>query len=348
MINFKSTFLSPSASIRDTMKCIDKNAFQIAIVVNNEHHLLGIVTDGDIRRGIIRGVSLEDPVEDVMNISPKVTVEGEDLIVLRRRMEKLNIHHLIKVDENNKVIDLILHDDLVKVVRHDNWVVIMAGGLGSRLHPLTVDTPKPMLKIGDKPILETIIDGFILSGYRNFYISINYKGEMVEEYFKDGSKWDINIKYIYENKPLKTAGALSILPEIPTEDIIVINGDILTKLNFSKLLKFHKSEDSFATMCVRKHRIVVPFGVIETEESSISSITEKPTYDFMVNAGIYVISPDTLKFLKKGEPLDMPDLFRFLNDNAKKTVAFPLSDYWIDVGSHQDFEKAQTEFGQKM
>jgi NDP-sugar pyrophosphorylase family protein len=220
----------------------------------------------------------------------------------------------------------------------------MAGGLGSRLGTLTADRPKPMLPLGNKPILETILQNFLDFGFRNFYVSVNYKAEMIQSYFGDGSKWGANIRYLKEAEALGTAGAVGLLPEPPQKPMIVMNGDVLTKINFLQLLDFHAEHEAHATMAVREYDFQVPYGVVKVEQEAIHSIDEKPIQKFFVNGGIYVLEPSVQKMIPRGERLDMPELFRTLHQAGKKTVAFPIREYWLDIGRIDDFERAKGEF----
>jgi NDP-sugar pyrophosphorylase family protein len=220
----------------------------------------------------------------------------------------------------------------------------MAGGLGTRLRPLTDDIPKPLLKVGNKPILETIIRNFAEHGFVNITISLNYKGDMIKDYFGDGSDFGVNIDYVEENKRLGTAGALSLLKENPHEPFFVMNGDLLTDVNFSHLLDFHSFGNSTATMCVREYEYQVPYGVIQTKDSDITSIVEKPIQKFFVNAGIYVLSPSVFNDIPENEFFDMPTLFNILIEKQKKVSSFPIHEYWLDIGRMSDFEQAQSEY----
>lgn len=220
----------------------------------------------------------------------------------------------------------------------------MAGGLGTRLRPLTQDIPKPLLKVGNKPILETIIKNFANHGFVNITISLNYKGEMIKDYFGDGSNFGVNIDYVEENMRLGTAGALSLIENKPNEAFFVMNADLLTDVNFSHLLDFHSFSNSDATMCVREYEYQVPYGVIEVEESNVTSIVEKPIQKFFVNAGIYVLSPKVFDYIPKNEFYDMPTLFNTFIEKEKRVISFPIHEYWLDIGRMSDFEQAQSEY----
>ena len=219
----------------------------------------------------------------------------------------------------------------------------MAGGFGTRLRPLTNSIPKVMLKVGARPILEIILLGFIEHGFVNFYISVYYLSDQIKEHFGDGSRWGVNINYIEELEPLGTCGALSLLPDTINEPIMIMNGDLLTNINFSSLLNFHKNHCSIATMCVREYTIEVPYGVVESSDSRITSIVEKPRQHYFVNAGVYVLAPEVFKNIPKSLKKDMPDLFNELIANKDNVFMFPLHEYWLDIGRLGDFEKAQQD-----
>jgi dTDP-glucose pyrophosphorylase len=346
MRNWKELLVSPSTSIIETMKNIDKTAAQIALVVDDDFRLLGTVTDGDIRRGILRGISLDDQVLKVMNKNPITMKKGASKQEIKRVFQEKKLRQLPILNQNNQVLDVIFSDVLFDSVSFDNWVVLMAGGLGTRLRPLTENIPKPMLTVGTKPILQTILESFIEHGFHQFYFSVNYKREIIKEYFGDGLKWGVSIQYLDEDQRLGTAGALSLFIEKPTKPIIVMNGDILTKINFQQLLQFHEENDSVATMCVREYQHQVPYGVVRTEGTRLCSIEEKPIERYFVNAGIYVLNPEVLELIPKNTYFDMPSLFELLIKLQKKTNVFPIREYWLDIGRIPDFEKANLEFSE--
>jgi NDP-sugar pyrophosphorylase family protein len=220
----------------------------------------------------------------------------------------------------------------------------MAGGLGERLKPLTNETPKPLIRIGDKPILETVLTGFIKAGFSRFFISVNYKAEMIQDFFRDGSKWGVEISYLHEKKRLGTAGALSLLPQRPDRPFFVMNGDLLTTVNFEHMLKYHSEHQAFSTVCVREHSVTVPFGVVELDDHRLISIREKPTHKYFVNAGVYLLDPGVLDFIDGNEAVDMPMLIERTIAKDKTSVVFPLREYWIDVGRVDDLQRASEEF----
>ncbi|MDZ4153191.1 nucleotidyltransferase family protein, partial [Methylicorpusculum sp.] len=330
MSNWKDILLLPGVSIREAIFTLDKSALQIVLIVDEKQHLLGTITDGDIRRGILRGMSLDDSVKLIMNISPTVAQVDESREGVLALMRKKHLLHIPIVDESGCVVSLETLHELIQSRNRNNWVVLMAGGLGSRLHPLTEDCPKPMLNVGNKPLLETILENFIEYGFSKFYISVNYMADIVKSHFEDGKKWGIEIQYLEETQKLGTAGALSLLPRKPSEPIFVMNGDILTKVNFSQLLDFHANHIAQATMCVREYDYQVPYGVVTIDNHRVTQIEEKPIQRFFVNAGIYVIEPEMLGLIPSNTYFDMPNLFDQLITSNKETAAFPIREYWLD------------------
>jgi dTDP-glucose pyrophosphorylase len=342
--NFENILISPDVKIRDALKVIDKEAMHAALVVLECNKLIGLVTDGDIRRGLINGIGLDDSVTEIMNTSPISAISSMSNEDLKIMMQKKKILLLPIVDENGRLINVKTLHETLEVEKRDNPVFLMAGGFGTRLRPLTDNCPKPMLKVGGKPMLETLINHFKSHGFYKFYISTHYLPEVIMDYFGDGSKHGIEITYVYEDAPLGTGGALSLLPvSLPKLPLIMINGDILTNVDFSKVLSFHNEKKADATMCVRDYEIKVPFGVIEGKGNEISNIVEKPTYRYFVNAGIYVISNNVIESLSSNEYLDMPTLFEDLRASDNKVLKFPIHEYWLDVGRHDDFKRAQID-----
>ena len=343
MNRWKDVLISQDTTILKAIEIIDASSLQIALVVNETGQLLGTVTDGDVRRAILRGTTLDMPVQDIMFRSPTVAGCHETRDVIVARMKTKQLRQIPLVDQNGRVIGLDIWDELVVVPERDNIVVLMAGGLGTRLGELTKDCPKPLLRVGDKPVLETILENCREYGFSRFYISVNYKASMVKEYFGDGSRWGIDIRYLEENKRLGTAGALGLLTEIPTLPLLVMNADVLTKVNLKHLMEFHEELQSVATMCIREYEFQVPFGVVQVDNHRLKNILEKPIHRVFVNAGIYVLNPETIA-LVPNDYFDMPSLFEALLQNQKETAAFPVREYWLDIGRMDDFVRANGEY----
>ncbi len=335
--------VSEETSIIETIRVIGDGSLQLALVCR-DGRLLGTATDGDIRRAILASVPLDAPISSVMNRSPITAPIGTSNLSALNLMRRHSIHQLPIVDAEGRVVDVKLIDDLALAKHSDHWVVLMAGGLGSRLKPLTDEIPKPLIRVGDRPILETVLSGFVKAGFGKFFISVNYKADMIREYFGDGSNWGVEISYLQENARLGTAGALSLLPERPNEPFFVMNGDLLTTVNFEQMLKYHREHQAFSTVCVREHSVTVPFGVVDFDDHRLLGIREKPTQKFFVNAGVYLLDPSVLDHLDGNEAVDMPTLIERTVIAGKPSVVFPLREYWIDVGRLDDLQRASDEF----
>ncbi len=344
MKNWKDTVVGPEATILNAVEVMDKIGLQIAIVVDGDFKLLGVITDGDLRRGILKGYTLDKPAKLIMNPNPRSVSINETKEAILQKMTSLSIQHIPVLDEQGRIVKLEILEELVQVPTKPNDVVLIAGGLGTRLRPLTENFPKPLLKVGSKPILETIIDNFSEYGFRNFHLSVNYKSDLIEEHFGDGSKWGVKIKYVHEDKKMGTAGALGLLSERPKASFFVMNADLLTKVNFQQLLDFHKENGAIATMCVRQYDYQVPYGVVSIDGHKFMSIVEKPVQYFFINAGIYILEPEALDFVPKNEYLDMPTLFDKLTQDGRHTIVFPIREYWLDIGQKNDYDRANDEF----
>ncbi|MEQ8352753.1 MAG: nucleotidyltransferase family protein [Leptospiraceae bacterium] len=345
MKNWKDILLRKEDSLVDAIQKIDASGAQIAIIADEQGKLEGVLTDGDVRRSILKGYDLKVLVKDVMNRNPRTVLASTPSSEILHIMRKNTYHQIPLVDEEGRVAGLITLDELIGATDRPNRVVLMAGGQGKRLHPLTIDTPKPLLQVGGRPILESIVQRFADQGFVHFFISVNYKAEMICDYFGNGERWGVNIQYIHEDKSLGTAGALSLIEEQLEDPIIVMNGDLLTHVNFNFMLKFHLETDSVATMAVREYDFEVPYGVVSVENQRIREIEEKPIHRFFVNAGIYVLSPEALSYLPQNQHLNMTTLFDTLVAQDRIASAYPLREYWLDIGRMSDYEKAKNEYG---
>ncbi len=346
MKDWKKAVLRDSATMRDAMEAIDRGALQIVVIVDEKYRLAGTVTDGDIRRGILKGLPFTASVRQIMRCKPKSAKVDQTRGDILGLMKQKKIRQIPVLDNGGKVVGIEVLDELLTPPSRENWVVLMAGGLGARLRPLTDAVPKPMIPIGQKPILETILENFIEYGFKNFFLSVHYKDHVIRNYFGDGKRWGVKIRYLAEDERRGTAGALSLLPGKPSEPVFVMNGDLLTKINFSQLLNFHQEHKLSATMCVREYDFQVPYGVLTLEGHCIKSIEEKPTQNFFVNAGIYVLEPQALKTIPKGKFYDMPQLFKDIMARGDATAAFPVREYWIDIGHMRDLIRANGDLGE--
>lgn len=341
---WKDVVIGPATPIVQAIEIIDKGDLQIALVVNQQGMLLGTVTDGDIRRAILKHYSLDEPVHKIMNNHPRFVYQEQSREISISLMRNSKVRQIPVVDREMRLVGMEIADELLNPPPRKNWVILMAGGLGQRLKPLTEACPKPLLKVGGKPLLETILESFIEQGFRNFFISVNYKAEMIMEHFGDGSRWEVDIQYLQESKSLGTAGALSLLPQKPNQPLLMMNGDILTKINFGQLLKFHKKNGSEVTICIKEQQNQLPYGVVTIDKNRIKDFAEKPAQHFFINAGLYVLNPEVLRFIPADSVFDIPDLLRTLLAHDKDIAAFPIREYWIDIGRFDDYERANHEF----
>ncbi|MBF0400496.1 MAG: nucleotidyltransferase family protein [Magnetococcales bacterium] len=344
--DWRSVLIHQEATILETIQVLDRGGLRIALVVDEAYHLLGVVTDGNVRRGLLNQIGLQEPVSKIMTAHP-ITVQATDSREhVLSLMKASQIEHIPVLDDQGILIGLEVLQALTQPTAKENPVVLMAGGLGSRLGVLTENCPKPLLQVGPKPILEVILESFLEHGFNRFYFSVNYKKHMIQEYFGDGSAWGAEIRYLEETERMGTAGSLSLLPEPPQLPFFVMNGDLLTRINFQHILNFHAKHQAQATLCVRRVEQTIPFGVVEMAQHRLLKIEEKPTQHYFVNAGIYLLDPVLLSLIPAQQPLDMPDLFRQAIEQGYATAAFPFLDYWIDIGQMGDYDRAQREYTQ--
>jgi dTDP-glucose pyrophosphorylase len=336
--------ITPAVTIREALRIIDTGAMKIALVMDEEGKLIGTLTDGDIRRGLLKGMEMNDPVRDIYNSHPiSVRMSDPKEMIIELAISR-RVYQIPVVDDEGRVIRLAEIDHLIRQEKHPNTVVLMAGGLGSRLRPLTDNTPKPMLPVGGKPILETLITRFRKQGYTKFVIALNYKGDIIRKYFGNGLTLGVDITYLEENQRMGTAGALGLLDRSPDESFFVMNADILTLVNFENLMDFHVRNGADATMCIREYGMEVPYGVVRLNKDNIVSIEEKPIQQFYINAGIYVLTPETLNLIPDGLPLDMTGLFEKAVEKGMTTLSFPIREFWMDIGKPEDYERANLDY----
>ncbi|MBI4370976.1 MAG: nucleotidyltransferase family protein [Elusimicrobia bacterium] len=338
--------LRPDDTLREALEAMTRSRVGFAVVVDKRRRLLGVFNDADVRKALLRGAVLDGPVSKEMNSKP-FTVDAD--LPAARVAAAFREHpksHMPIVDAKRRLVGIADRADyeIIGARRHENLVVIMAGGLGKRLGPLTDGTPKPMLPVGDKPILELLLEQFKLSGFQKFLFAVNHLAEQVVGHFGDGSRWGVDIGYLRERKPLGTVGALSLLRAPIEAPVIVANGDILTKVNFSALLDFHKAEKATATLCVKSHEVNIPYGVVEIDGGQLESFVEKPVHRTYVNAGIYVLEPRALRWIPSGRRCDMPDLIAAARRRRKRVACFPIQEYWIDIGEAQAYQRAAADY----
>lgn len=335
--------ISVGSTIADVIRSLDQSGMQIALVVDDQSRLVGTLTDGDVRRGLLRGLELTSLVEPIVFSSPLVVPPNVERDMVLQLMSANKVHQLPVVNEERVVLGLHLWDDLLQPVGRGNTMVIMAGGKGVRLRPHTENCPKPLLAVGGKPMLQHIIERARSEGFCDFVISVHYLGHMIEEYFGDGSHLGVSIRYLREQQPLGTAGALSLLPTRPAGPFLVTNGDVMSDIRFGELLDFHVRHGAAATMSVRLHEWQHPFGVVRTRGVDIVGFEEKPISRSHINAGVYVLEPQALDALVSGQPCDMPELFSRLQQRAARAIVYPMHEPWLDVGRVEDLERAQAK-----
>ena len=348
--------VQPSSPIRDAILTIDVGQKGIALIVSDDGQLLGTVTDGDIRRAMLASVSLDAPVKILIDRKRGTTTEmpvtaraGTGPERMQFLMQKHDIRQLPLLDDDGHVVDLMLLDELVPEADLPMQAVIMAGGFGKRLQPLTDDTPKPMLRVGDRPLIEHVIDRLREAGIRNVNISTFYLSEKITDHFGDGKNFGVDVTYVREERPLGTAGALRLLQN--TDDpVLVTNGDILTSMNYRSMWNFHRKHQATLTVASRKYEFQVPYGVVEHRDAAVVGLTEKPTIEFFVNAGIYLLEPYAIQQIPRDmmgdKQFHMTDLIQRLIDQDRKVVSFPVHEYWLDIGRVDDYERAQEDHKQ--
>jgi|APSaa5957512535_1039671.scaffolds.fasta_scaffold69370_2 dTDP-glucose pyrophosphorylase len=327
-------FYNDGLLLKDILKTLDSGGMGVLFFVDNKNKLIGMVTDGDIRRAILDN---RMDLKSIINRAPITMNEedGKELIFLK--LKEVQRMHMPIVNNSGILIDIATLDDF-KFKFKSNWVVIMAGGLGTRLGDLTKNTPKPMLNVANQPMMKHILDMFISHGFIKFMFSVNYKSEVIKEYFKDGSDLGIQIKYLNENKRLGTGGSLSLIDFELSDPFFVVNGDVLSSIDYENLLNFHNDNKSNATMCIRKDSYQIPYGVIQSDEASnITAIVEKPINNFFINTGTYVLNPNILKYIPKDTLFDLPSLFQILKTENKNIKSYESGSYWIDMGKPEDY-----------
>ena len=338
--------VSENEKLIDAMKKIGSRSERILFVVNDDMKLVGTITDGDIRRAIIRKIDTEIKVSEVMCSDPTISDENYTKQSLIEVMTKKKILVIPIIDNSQKLIGYESILDLSKSKKLENPVLIMAGGFGMRMRPLTNNTPKPMLKISGQPVLEKLIIQLAENGFTNIYISIHYKGSVIEDYFKSGEDWGIKITYIYEDEPLGTGGSLNLLPDDAKNGlpILIVNSDLITTLDYSNLLDFHRESKSEITICIREYENIIPYGVIEMSNDYVTEIIEKPAQKYFINGGIYALNPSVFRRLEMlDKRLDMPFLINYMAGKGDAISVFPVHEYWMDIGKLEDYNQAELD-----
>jgi dTDP-glucose pyrophosphorylase len=348
MQQLEKILTSEQSTLRAAMVCIDLGTKGIALVVDEDRRLIATLTDGDLRRAVLAGLSLDLPIATLVEklrfqgkygpVTLPINSAKEAII---GEMKAKAIRQIPLVDEQGRVLDLAVLEELVGQPRGPVHAVVMAGGYGKRLMPLTEDTPKPMLRVGDQPLIERLVQQLKRAGISRVNISTHYKAEQISAHLGNGQAFGVEVGYVSEDQPLGTAGGLSLVSG--NDPLLVINGDILTALDFRALLNFHFEQDAEMTVAVREYGFDVPYGVVETDGVNVMAITEKPTVKFFVNAGIYLVSSSARKLVPSGQPFDMPQLITVLLKGGGKVISFPVWEYWLDIGRREDYEQAQLD-----
>jgi len=334
--------ISPQISISDTIPILDRAGMGVLLLCEDDRRLVGVLTDGDIRRAILRRVSFEEPCITIASRNPVIApprVSPSEALHIMEYGREHGVNHLPMVNAEGQVVDLLLRSDLITEEQIALSAVIMAGGFGTRLRPLTEELPKPMLPVGGRPLMELIIGQLRQAGIQRVNVSTHYRSKEIIEHFGDGRGFGIEINYVTEDRPLGTAGALGLM-ESPSEPLLVINGDILTRVDFRAMLDFHQEQQADMTVAVQQHEFRVPYGVVEMEGVAITGVSEKPVVRHFINAGIYLLNPEVCRFIPNGQSYDMPDLISQLVAEGCRVVSFPVREYWLDIGQVEDYQKA--------
>ncbi len=342
--DWKKLLVPIDSTVQDLIRILNETGMRIVLVADQYGALIGSVSDGDIRRGLLRGITVGSPTTEVLNFTPLFVKKGTSLEGVKEIMALNRIYQIPIIDEKKRIVGIHLLDEMTFPACYDNKIVIMAGGRGSRLMPVTSTIPKSMLKVSGKPILELIILRAKSQGFSQFVLAVHYLGNLIENYFGNGSSLGVSIEYIKEDFPLGTAGALSLLKPYPDRSLIVTNGDVLTDINYGEFLEFHEKNESIGTMAVNIHEWQNPFGAIATNGIEITEIIEKPIIRNLVNAGVYALDPSALLLLEENVHTDMTTLFDQLRTKSLMTTAYVLHEKWIDIGTHAQFKYATENY----
>jgi dTDP-glucose pyrophosphorylase len=348
MSDFANLIVAPDTTVRQAMECIDRSGKGIALVLDADSRLMGTVTDGDLRRAILAGMDLDRPVDELLArprnlfVSPKTAPVGMADDALLHLMNETGLRQIPLVDSEGRVVDVAFLNELVKEYEFPLRAIVMAGGYGTRLRPLTDELPKPMLRVGSKPLLELIVDQLREAGIKKVNVATHYKGDIIAEHFKDGQDFGVDICYVREDQPLGTAGALGLLEE-SDEPLLVINGDILTRVDFRAMHNFHREHNALLTVGVRRYEFCVPYGVVNTDGVMVTGISEKPVLRQFINAGIYLLDPAVCRLVPNKQRYDIPELIERLLAEDRRVVCFPIREYWLDIGKADHYDQAQAD-----
>lgn len=341
--------ITAEASIRETIAQMDVGRIGIVLVVDFDDNLLGTVTDGDVRRAVLANIDLDGSITLLLEqkqhsvFAEAITAPaGADRATLQGILQQHSIHHLPLVDVDQKVVALVTLDEFVPRQETSLQAVIMAGGAGTRLRPLTDNVPKPMLPVGDQPLLEIIVGQLRDAGIKQLNVAVHHQSEQITQHFGDGRKFGVEIGYVTEDRPLGTAGAIGLLGS-PQGTLLIIYGDIFTQVDFRAMLAYHQEQTADLTVAVQRYEMQVPYGVVECQGSSVQRLTEKPTLNFFVNAGIYLLEPQAQRLIPNGEPSDMTEIIEKTLGQGMNVAAFPIHEGWIDIGQQEQYQQAQVD-----
>ncbi|HEY7838608.1 MAG TPA: nucleotidyltransferase family protein [Terriglobales bacterium] len=332
--------LGLAATLREAMASLETSSVGIVFIVDEGGRLQGTLTDGDIRRALLAGIALESRARSHMQTRFVAVAPLADRAGVLDLMRARGVQQIPIVDAVGHLAGLHLLREMIGGGERPNWAVVMAGGEGKRLRPLTESVPKPMLRVAGRPILERIVLQLVGFGIRRIFLAVNYMGHVIEQHFGDGDQFGCQIEYLREERPLGTAGALSLLPHRPTNAILLMNGDLVTQANLGSMLDFHQQGGQAATIGIRRYLHTVPFGCVETDGQSVTDIEEKPCISKNINSGMYVLNPEVLSLLERAEACGVPDLLELALDRGHQVCAFEIDEDWIDIGRMEQLELA--------
>jgi len=348
MADLANLTVSPKATMREVMECIDRSGKGIVLVLDGSNRLIGTVTDGDLRRAVLAGVNVDHPVDEVLAYrrtllgTAQTAPVGTPDDALLHMMNETGMRQIPLIDGESRVVDVAFLNELVKEYEFPLRAVVMAGGFGTRLRPLTDDLPKPMLPVGSKPLLELILNQLRDAGIKHVNVATHYRADLIADHFKDGQDFGLDIRYVREDQPLGTAGALGLLEE-SDDPLVVINGDILTRVDFRAMHSFHREHGADLTIGVRQYEFRVPYGVVNTDGVVVTGISEKPVLRQFINAGIYLLDPSVSRLVPNRQRYDLPELIERLLAGNRRVVSFPIREYWLDIGRADHYDQAQAD-----